>query len=153
MWGCTYGLVPFLESNRKEINKVSIDAISKFCYLNEFLVPKIALVDGLPFTLEGTREQSLFCYLSLGNLLKWSLSISNAYIPSLLSSIQIWIRYTNSMKKWLLVSRLLIQWTSWEILKGKWGLLLINYLELGLIWSDLKMSGMVGPSQVKLELS
>ena len=136
MWGYTYGLVPFLEPIRKEINKVSIDAISKFCYLNEFLVPKIALVDGLPFTPKGTREQSLFCYPSLGNLLKWPLPISNAYIPSLLSSIQIWIRYSNSMKNWLLVWRLLIQWTSWEILKGKWSLLLIIYLELGLIWSD-----------------
>ena len=153
MWGYTYGLVPFLESIRKEINKVSIDAISKFCYLNEFLVPKIALVDGLPFTSKGTREQSLFCCPSLRNLVKWPLPISNAYIPSLLSSIQIWIRYTNSMKNWLLVTRLLIQWTSWEILKGEWSLLLINYLELGLIWSDLKMSGKVGHSQVKLELS
>ena len=72
----------FWNQFQAEIDKASIDAVTKFSYLKELFLPKVRLsIDGLPLTTEGYERAKKILTSTYGK----SSEIINAYVQNLTS--------------------------------------------------------------------
>ena len=83
----------FWNQFESQIDKCDLPQVSKFCYLKEFVIPKVRLlIDNLPFTSEGYTRAKNILLTKYGK----ASEVANAHVQNIMSLPQ--INNTNPQK-------------------------------------------------------